>query len=89
MSSARQFQENTEADLQAIKWGGWSIISIVFLGWAGWLSLLAIGTQSAVVKQEERQINHFEQLREDIHEVKAEVVALRKSSGAPLSVSHQ
>lgn len=90
MSSAQQMEQNTTAaDLQFIKWAGWSIVSVVLLSWAGWVSLLSIGTQSAVVKQEERENNHFEQLRQDIRDVKDEVVALRKSAGAPLSVSHQ
>jgi hypothetical protein len=87
MSSASQFQDTTAEDLRTIKWGGWSIVGVVFFAWAGWLSLLAIGTQASVVQQEERETNHFEQLRQDIRDVKDEVVALRKSAGAPLSVS--
>ena len=89
MSSAKQLETSTTAeDLQFIKWAGWSIVGVVFLGWAGWVSLLSIGTQTAVVQQAERENNHFEQLRADIQDVKQEVISLRKP-GAALSVSHQ
>jgi hypothetical protein len=88
MSSAQQIEQSQTDDLQTIKWAGWSILAVLVASWAGWVSLLAISNSARVDRQEERENNHFERLRDDIRDVKEEVVALRKSAGVPLSVSH-
>lgn len=64
-------QRLTEDDLQRIKWAGWAFVGIVCIGWSGWISLLAISTQASLGRTEERQSNQYEQLRDDVAELKA------------------
>lgn len=60
----------SHADLQKIKWAGWIILGAVAFSFCGWISgeVVANGQRIAVV--EERQRSQFEQLREDIGELK-------------------
>ena len=54
-------------DLQRIKWFGWVALGAIVLSWAGWVSLRSIATHVI----EERQESHYQQLREDISELKS------------------
>ena len=60
----------SNADLQKIKWAGWIILGAVAFSFCGWISgeVVANGQRIAVI--EERQRSQFEQLREDIGELK-------------------
>ena len=60
----------SNADMQKIKWAGWIILGAVAFAFCGWISgeVVANGQRIAVV--EERQRSQFEQLREDIGELK-------------------
>lgn len=57
-------------DLQRIKWAGWGLAAVILCAWAGWVSLLAIANSTGLARTEERQTNQYQQLREDIAEVK-------------------
>ncbi|MEQ9407726.1 MAG: hypothetical protein RIK87_08355 [Fuerstiella sp.] len=61
---------NIRQDINRIKWSGWALAGTVFLCWASWLSLLAIANSNTAAVIEERQERQYEQLREDIAEVK-------------------
>lgn len=57
-------------DLQRIKWAGWALAGTCLMCWSGWISLLAISNSTTVRTVEERQIQQFERLRDDIGEIK-------------------
>ena len=56
--------------MQRIKWGGWALLATIALCWASWLSLVAIANSNATAVIEERQKTQYEQLRDDIAELK-------------------
>lgn len=71
MQRASAIERTSTDDLQRIKWAGWSVVAVVLLGWSSWVSLVAIATQSGLGRTEERQANQYQQLRDDMAELKA------------------
>lgn len=61
----------SDDDLQRIKWAGWTVAGMVMAAWGGWISLVAIATQAGLGRTEERQQNQYQQLRDDVAELKA------------------
>lgn len=62
----RRSAKLAEEDLRRIRWAGWSILSVMVLSWAGWLSLLTIAHTSEIALVTERENLHYKQLRDDI-----------------------
>ena len=58
------------ADWQRVKWAGWSIAGVILFSWAGWVSLLAIANSSQTHVNSKTQELHYQQLREDIADLK-------------------
>lgn len=58
------------ADWQRVKWAGWTIVGLIVFSWAGWVSLLAIANSSQTTVNSRTQELHYQQLREDIADLK-------------------
>ena len=68
--SAVHHDQETTGDLQRLRWAGWIVAGTVAVAWAGWLSLLAIDNSTRVSVVRDRQQSQYDQLREDIAEIK-------------------
>jgi hypothetical protein len=66
----------TAEEIQHIRWAGWGVLGVILLGWAGWLSLLAIATRSDVDSNTERTELHYEILRDQVTEIRTDVKTL-------------
>ena len=75
----------TDEEVQRVRWAGWGILGAILLGWAGWLSLLAIGTRSDVDRHSERTELHYEQLQEQVREIRADVKTLLTREQSPIA----
>ena len=53
-----------------LKRAGWKVAAALLMAWAGWLSLSVLANTETVGRVEERQQNQFQQLRDDIAEIK-------------------
>lgn len=60
----------SEDEVSRLRWFGWSVAGVLLAAWAGWISLLALANGTAITRTEERQQNQYQQLREDLAEIK-------------------
>jgi hypothetical protein len=56
--------------MDKIKWAGWVILGAVAFSFCGWISGEVVANGKAIAVIEERQHSQYEQLRDDIAELK-------------------
>lgn len=71
--------EMNAESLNRLKWFGWVALGAVALGWIAWVSDGVIGAGQADV----RQRHQYEQLREDLAEIKSLLRDLLKQGAVP------
>lgn len=70
----------TEDELRRFRWFGWSMLGILVLSWAGWVSLLVIAHSSEIATITDREATHHAILKDSIDEIKADVKQLLKEA---------
>lgn len=71
----------SEDEVSRLRWFGWSVAGVLLCAWAGWISMLALSNGTAITRTTERQQNQYQQLREDVLEIK--VILQRSGAGGP------
>ena len=72
----------TADEVQHVRWAGWAILLTVTLCWVGWVSLLAISSQTAIETHAQRIDLHYQQLHDQLTEVRGDVKTLLTRNGS-------